>query len=58
MKSCEEVSKLISEKQDHDLKNTHKLSILTHLLYCRNCRQFRNQVITLSKISKAFNKDN
>jgi predicted anti-sigma-YlaC factor YlaD len=49
---CREVSELVSRSLDHELPRAERLAITLHLLYCKACRRFRRQVLTL-KIAMA-----
>ncbi len=44
MLSCKEVSRLLSESQDHKLTSWQAVQIWMHLLMCGLCRQFRRQI--------------
>jgi hypothetical protein len=54
MKSCEEISLMISEGMDRDLDWTAQLAIRAHLLVCDGCSNFARQVQALRTFSRAL----
>jgi predicted anti-sigma-YlaC factor YlaD len=44
---CREISELVSRSLDHELPRAERLAVTLHLLYCKACRRFRRQVLTL-----------
>lgn len=54
MKSCEEISKLISDGMDRDLDWTDQLGVRAHLLMCDGCSNFAKQVEALRTFSRAL----
>lgn len=53
MLSCKDISELASEHLDHKLPIFKQLQFKMHLMMCRNCRQFIEQIkITINTVSK------
>lgn len=44
MRSCEEVSRLASERLDRELTLGERLAFNMHLLMCRNCTRYARQI--------------
>lgn len=44
MMSCRQASRLISDGMDRPLSRSEQVRLSFHLLLCRNCRQFRQQM--------------
>jgi predicted anti-sigma-YlaC factor YlaD len=44
---CREISELVSLSLDHEPPRAERLAVTLHLLYCKACRRFRRQVLTL-----------
>lgn len=44
MRTCKEISKLISESLDHKLSLWQRISLWTHLGMCKICRRFRKDL--------------
>lgn len=44
MMSCRQASRLISDGMDRPLSRSEQLRLSFHLLLCRNCRHFRQQM--------------
>ena len=45
MRSCKEVSRLISESLDRKLPLHHRLAVRVHLRYCKFCSRYQKQII-------------
>jgi hypothetical protein len=56
MLTCRQATQLLSEKQDRQLVLKAQSSLQLHLLICRSCRRFGQQMKTLSQLSKDFRK--
>jgi len=54
MLSCEEVSKLNSEKFERELSTSEKLSLKMHMLMCKHCKRFNNNLSHLQSAMKTF----
>jgi hypothetical protein len=52
MLSCKEVSLLVSRSMDTSLTLRERLAVRLHLLYCRGCRRFRDQVQFLRRAAQ------
>jgi len=44
MKTCAELTQLLSEAQDRKLSFAEKMTTLTHLMMCRGCRNYEKQL--------------
>ncbi len=44
MKTCAELTQLLSEAQDRKLSFAEKLATRTHLMICRGCRNYQKQL--------------
>jgi predicted anti-sigma-YlaC factor YlaD len=42
--SCKQASRLISDAMDRPLSRSEQVRLSFHLLLCRNCRHFRQQM--------------
>jgi hypothetical protein len=56
MINCKEASRLISEEMDHGLSFSGKLKLRFHLLMCRLCRRYQEQIDFLHDTSKELGK--
>ncbi|OTG94024.1 MULTISPECIES: zf-HC2 domain-containing protein [Acinetobacter] len=56
MLTCRQATQLLSEKQDRQLVLKEQSSLQLHILICRPCRRFGQQMKTLSQLSKGFRK--
>ena len=54
MKTCKEVSRLVSEGQDRQLGRAERLAIRIHMLMCRGCRRFEEQMNFMRQVLKRF----
>lgn len=54
MDSCKKISELISAGMDRDLTLTERLRLRFHLLLCRGCANFEQQLQSLRSMSRAF----
>jgi hypothetical protein len=48
---CKDVSKKISESMDRNLPLHHRLFIRIHLMMCKYCSRFKQQLMMLRKLS-------
>jgi hypothetical protein len=46
-RSCKEVAALVVAREDRDLKVSEKLALHTHMLICKACPDFENQILTM-----------
>ncbi len=44
MMNCQQASRLISDGMDRPLTRSEQVRLSFHLLMCRNCRHFRQQL--------------
>ena len=54
MLSCHEASRLMSEAQDRPLAMSERLALRTHLLICKGCRNFEDNLRSLRVIARTF----
>ncbi|MEW5250522.1 zf-HC2 domain-containing protein [Microbulbifer sp. 2201CG32-9] len=54
MKSCREVTRLLSEAQERPLDLSERASVKLHLMICRGCRNFSSQMDNLRTIARAY----
>lgn len=52
MRSCKEVSELVSQSLDRRLSPRERLGVHLHLLVCRLCRRYRRQILFLSHATR------
>lgn len=52
MLSCKEVSLLTSRSLDTTLTRREQLAVRLHLLYCRGCTRFRDQIEFLRRAAR------
>ena len=52
MMTCKEAGKLISEQKDHPLPLGRRLGLWLHLLACKMCTTYKNQLELISTVSK------
>jgi hypothetical protein len=49
---CKDVSKKISESMDRNLPFHHRMFIRIHLMMCKYCARFKQQLLMLRKLSR------
>ncbi len=54
MKTCKDISGLLSESMDRPLKWREHWAVRLHLLMCRHCSRFQQQVHFLRKAAKHY----
>ncbi|GAC1602287.1 MAG: zf-HC2 domain-containing protein [Ramlibacter sp.] len=54
MLTCRQMTGLCSDEMDRPLALGEQLSLGTHLLVCRGCRNFRQQMQALRQVSAAY----
>ena len=52
MMTCKEAGKLISEQKDHPLSLGKRFGLWLHLLACKMCTTYKNQLELISTVSK------
>ena len=45
MRTCKEVSELLSQSQERPLGRGERLAVMLHLAICRGCSNFRRQLV-------------
>lgn len=46
-RSCKEVAALVVAREDRHLNVSEKLALRTHMLICKACPNFENQILTM-----------
>ncbi|WP_347986127.1 zf-HC2 domain-containing protein [Methylomonas sp. AM2-LC] len=54
MKTCKEITELLSDGMERPLAWQERLSIRVHIFYCKSCFRFKHQVIFLRKAAEQF----
>lgn len=54
MTTCKEVSELLSQGQDRRLGRVEKFRLNLHLLVCRGCRNFSDQLFFIRAAVKRY----
>lgn len=54
MLSCHEATRLMSEAQDRPLAMGERIALRTHVLICKGCRNFEDNLRSLRVIARAF----
>lgn len=54
MKTCKDISCLLSDSMDHPLTWRERWAVRLHLLMCRHCSRFQQQVHFLRKTAKRY----
>jgi hypothetical protein len=54
MRTCKEVSELLSQSQERALVPAERLSVWLHLLVCRGCANFRAQLAFLREAMRRY----
>ena len=49
MFSCKEVTRMVSESMDRDLSRYRRIGIWIHLMMCKFCSRYKQQLISLRK---------
>ena len=52
--NCEQASRLLSNQQDTSLRRTEQWALKLHLLLCRSCRRYKDQLRSVRKIFSAL----
>ena len=58
MRSCKEITKLISLSHERELTFFERTELKFHLFICKSCREFNKNLETLRKTFKEFNQPN
>ncbi len=54
MLTCQQVTHLLSEAQDHELRLKEKLPLKLHLMMCSGCNNFRQQLDFLRRACRQY----
>lgn len=54
MLSCKEATRLMSEEQDRKLSSGERVQLEIHLVLCKGCQNFREQVAFLRKACRTY----
>ncbi|WP_323844377.1 zf-HC2 domain-containing protein [Microbulbifer magnicolonia] len=54
LKSCREITRLVSEAQERQLSLSEGANVRLHLAVCSGCRNFSNQMKTLREIARCY----
>ena len=57
MKTCKDISELLSEGMDRPLTWQERLSVRIHFFMCKSCPRFLDQVQFLRKSARRFKSD-
>lgn len=60
MFSCKEVTQMVSESMDRDLPRYQRIGIWIHLMMCKFCSRYKQQLMSLRKVlrSQALHDEN
>ena len=47
MRTCKQVAALVIAREDRALKLNYKLALTLHMMVCKACPEFENQVLTM-----------
>jgi predicted anti-sigma-YlaC factor YlaD len=56
MLSCQEATRLMSQKLDRKLALVEVMNLRFHLMMCKGCRHFDDQMLSLRQITRAYAK--
>ena len=54
MLTCQQVTRLLSEAQDRELRLKEKLPLKLHLMMCSGCTNFRQQLDFLRRAAREY----
>jgi hypothetical protein len=54
MRTCKEISRLISQSQDRQLGYADRFAMRVHLVICKGCTNFRGQLEFLREALRRF----
>lgn len=57
MLNCQQVTKLLSESQEHPLTLQQRMALRIHLFWCSGCRTFDKQIHSLRVIARSYAKN-
>jgi predicted anti-sigma-YlaC factor YlaD len=56
MLSCHDATRLMSEKLERKLALVEVMNLRLHLMMCKGCRHFDDQMLSLRQITRAYAK--
>lgn len=54
MRSCREISALVSQALDRDLSLRERVAVALHLLLCSHCQKFKRQMLFMRKAAGRY----
>jgi hypothetical protein len=54
MRSCREISELVSQSLDRDLSLRERLAVRLHLMLCSRCAKFKKQMLFMRKAAGRY----
>jgi hypothetical protein len=54
MKTCKEVAILLIAREDHPLSLGERMALRIHLMVCRACPRFEQQLLTMRQAMKTW----
>ena len=57
MRTCKEVTRLVSQGEDRDLQFGERVALRVHLAICRGCRNMRAQMLFLRRAVRHLSAD-
>lgn len=57
MPDCNAISKKISESMDHKISPYDRIMIRIHVLFCKFCKQYKNQLIIVRSILRKYSEN-
>jgi predicted anti-sigma-YlaC factor YlaD len=57
MRSCREVTRLVSQGEDRELSFGERVALRAHLAICRGCRNMRDQMLFLRRATRRLSGD-
>ncbi|RMF92176.1 MAG: zf-HC2 domain-containing protein [Nitrospinota bacterium] len=50
IRSCKEVTRLVSESLEHELSLMQRIVVRVHIFMCQSCTRFRKQILFLREV--------
>ncbi|EGF11964.1 hypothetical protein HMPREF9123_0406 [Neisseria bacilliformis ATCC BAA-1200] len=54
MKTCRQITALISQRADRPLTRSERLALRLHLMICPHCREYARQLALIQRAAKKF----
>jgi hypothetical protein len=54
MRSCKEAAAMVVAREDRQLSNLDKAALRMHLVICKACPRFENQILTMRNAMKQW----